>query len=114
MQTKRNLDKDMLGEAFLRVKEVLLFPMHISINEKADYKVQDCQVSHGDLWRCCPPLCPCAWPEHLYGFCEDLFLPGLGHLTVDSVTDFSFKWVEPVKPVNKVKLGEPPTWIVYW
>ena len=49
MQTKEDLDKYLLGEAFLRDKEVLLFPEHISINETADYRVQVCQVSHRDL-----------------------------------------------------------------
>ena len=38
----------------------------------------------------------------------------LNWFTVAAVTEFSFKWVETVKPVNKVKLGEPPPWIVSW
>jgi len=33
---------------------------------------------------------------------------------VAAVTEFSVKRVETIKPVNKVKLGEPPPWAVYW
>ena len=132
MQTKGDLDKDMLGEAFLRVKEVLLFPMHISINETADYKVQDCQVSHGDLY---------GDVVHLYALVPDQNI-GTGSVKTSSFQDFafsyptnnhipyrvvntmldwlivaavinlSFKWAETAKPVKQVKLGEPPPWIM--
>ena len=37
----------------------------------------------------------------------------LNWFTVAAVTNFSFKRVEADKPMNKVKLGEPPPWIVY-
>jgi len=37
----------------------------------------------------------------------------LNWFTVAAVTDFSVKRVETVKPVNKVKLGEPPPWTLY-
>ena len=134
MQTKGYLDKDLHGEAFQMDKEVLLFPKHISINETADYKVQDCQVIHGDLYgdvvhlyALVPGQNICMGSVKTFFF-QDLAIscPTNNHMsystantmlnwfTVDAVTDFTFKWVEPVKPVNKVKLGEPPPWIVYW
>jgi len=37
----------------------------------------------------------------------------LNLLTVTAVTDFSVKLVETLKPVNKVKLGEPPPWTLF-
>jgi len=37
----------------------------------------------------------------------------LNWFSVAAVTEFSVKQVETIKPVNKVKLGEPPPWIFY-
>ena len=134
MQTKGDLDKDVLGEAFLRVKEVLLFPMHISINETANYKVQDCQVSHrvlyGDvvhLYALVPDqnigtgsVKTSSFQDFAFSYPTNNHIPYrvvntmLNWLTVAAVTNFSFKRLGADKPVNKVKLGEPPPWIVAW
>jgi hypothetical protein len=111
---KRNHSNSLLEEALVVNMEMLPFPLNISKalaipnkTTKDDFNVENiAPISIVALSTAIS--CPTN-NNASYSVANTM----LNWFTVAAVTEFSFKWVETVKPVNKVKLGEPPPWIVY-
>ena len=137
--TKGNSDNPLPKDAFNLDLELLPLPLKISKNKMSNYQSQVSLVTHRDLvvltYRvkafakagALTPLgvlvsdqtslsmalaIPIKRTNTHESHSKMNTMPDL--LAFAAVTNLSFKRVEGDKPVNKVKLGEPPPWIVSW
>jgi hypothetical protein len=111
---KRNHSNSLLEEALVVNMEMLPFPLNISKalaipnkTTKDDFNVEN--IAPISIVALSMAISFPTNNNASYSVANTM----LNWFTVAAVTEFSFKWVETVKPVNKVKLGEPPPWIVY-
>jgi hypothetical protein len=112
VMTKRNHENSLPEEVFVVDMEMLPFPLNISKALAIPNKTTKDDLNVGIIATttsvALSTAISCPTNNHAsYSVANTM----LNWFTVAAVTEFSFKWVETVKTVNKVKLGEPPPWI---
>ena len=131
VMTKGHIDNPLPNETFMLDLEVLPLPMNISKTKVYNYQSQVSPVTHRDLLvltnrvkasskaGALTPL-DVLVPDQT-SFFMALAIPIKSLTMVNTmqdllafaaVTDFSSKWIETDKPVDQVKVGEPPPWSV--